>query len=85
VLTCKGTSFAGRVAASLLHASGMPELVTESLAAYEALALGLARDADSLAALKAKLAQSRATAPLFDTARYTRNLENAYLEMHARR
>jgi protein O-GlcNAc transferase len=81
VLTCLGTTFAGRVAASLLHAVGLPELVTLSLAEYEILALRLARDPDALSTLKAKLARNRDTHPLFDTARFTRNLESAFTTM----
>jgi predicted O-linked N-acetylglucosamine transferase (SPINDLY family) len=84
VLTCLGTGFAGRVAASLLQAVGMPELVTQSLEAYESLALKLARDSGALDALKAKLARNRMTQPLFDTTRFTRNLEAAYLAMWER-
>jgi predicted O-linked N-acetylglucosamine transferase (SPINDLY family) len=81
VLTCKGSTFAGRVAASLLHAAGLPELITESLAGYEELAVLLARDCAALSAVKAKLARNRQTMPLFDTARFTRNLESAFSEM----
>jgi predicted O-linked N-acetylglucosamine transferase (SPINDLY family) len=81
VLTCPGATFAGRVAASLLHAAGLPELVAPSLADYEALALRLASDPASLAALKAKLAANRLTTPLFDSARFTRHLEAAYRRM----
>ena len=55
VLTCLGESFAGRVAASLLNAVGLPELITRSLEEYEALALRLAQDPVLLASLKAKL------------------------------
>jgi predicted O-linked N-acetylglucosamine transferase (SPINDLY family) len=84
VLTCKGGTFAGRVAASLLNAAGLPELATESLADYEALALRLAREPARLAGLRAKLAASRATHPLFDTARFTRHLEAAYVQMWER-
>ncbi|HXJ01386.1 MAG TPA: tetratricopeptide repeat protein [Micropepsaceae bacterium] len=84
VLTCKGRTFAGRVAASLLHAAGLPELVTESLDAYEALALRLATDSAMLGRLKNTLAANRKTHPLFDTARFTRHLEAAYIEMLAR-
>jgi len=84
VVTCIGNTFAGRVAASLLKAACLPELITESLAAYEALALNLARDPGALSALKTKLAQNRDTCPLFDTARFTRNLEAAYIAMHER-
>jgi len=81
VLTCIGTTFAGRVGASLLSAIGLPELITDSLAAYEALALSLAHDPAALAAVKAKLLKNRDSAPLFDTGRFTRNLEAAYISM----
>lgn len=78
VVTRIGETFASRVAASLLQAVGLPELVTDSSQAYEALILKLARDPDSLAALRRKLADNRSTAPLFDIARFTRDLEQAY-------
>ena len=81
VLTCVGDTFAGRVAASLLHAVGLPELVTHSLVQYEARALELAHNGSGLTALKAKLAAHRLTHPLFDTALFTRNLESAYTRM----
>ena len=81
VLTCRGATFAGRVAASLLHAVGLPELVADSLAEYKALALKLARDPKLLAAIKVKLARNRDVHPLFDTARFTRHLEAAYTTM----
>ena len=84
VVTCKGATFAGRVAASLLHAAGLDELITESLAAYEAMAISLARDSTILQAIKAKLARNRHTTAVFDTAKFTRNLEAAYEHMHAR-
>jgi len=84
ILTLKGTTWPGRVAASLLHAIGLPELVTDSEAAFEAKAVALARDPASLAALKQKLARNRLTKPLFDTARWTRHVEAAYEEMQAR-
>jgi predicted O-linked N-acetylglucosamine transferase (SPINDLY family) len=83
VLTLRGTAFAGRVAASLLTAVGLPELITENAQDYEALALALARDPARLGALREKLATNRAAAPLFDTARFTRNLEAAYAQMLA--
>jgi protein O-GlcNAc transferase len=82
-LTCRGIAFAGRVAASLLTAAGLPELITESAADYEALALALVRDPTRLSALREKLASARATAPLFDTPRLARDLEAAYLRMLA--
>ena len=81
ILTCTGGSFAGRVAASLLHAVGLDELVTPDLGAYEALALRLAAEPALLAGLRARLAANRATASLFDTPRFTRNLEAAYDRM----
>jgi protein O-GlcNAc transferase len=81
VLTCLGATFAGRVAASLLHAVGLPELVTHSLEEYEALALQLARDPVRLQDLRTKLVHSRLTSPLFDTARFARHIEVAYMTM----
>jgi len=84
VLTCLGKTFAGRVAASLLHAIGLPELVTNSFEEYEALAFHLATHPDSLAAIKARLAANRLTHPLFDTPRLCRNLEAVYIDMWER-
>ena len=81
LLTCCGKSFASRVAASLLNAVGLPELVTHSLEEYEALALKLVREGPSLASIKAKLVRHRGTYPLFDTKRFTRHLEGAYTTM----
>jgi protein O-GlcNAc transferase len=84
VVTCLGSTFAGRVAASLLNAVGLPELITHSLADYEALALDLARHSDRLASIKSKLIRNRASAPLFDTSRYARHIESAYVTMWER-
>jgi protein O-GlcNAc transferase len=84
VLTCAGATYAGRVAGSLLHAVGLPELVTGSLAAYEALALKLTRDPALLASFRQRLARDRDTCPLFDTTRFTRHLEAAYTAMWER-
>jgi protein O-GlcNAc transferase len=81
VLTCAGQSFAARVACSLLHAVGLPELVTHNLADYEALALHLATDTAAYQALRDKLTRQRATAPLFDPVAYTRSLESAFQHM----
>ena len=81
VLTCPETTFAGRVAASLLGAVGLPELVAPNLREYEALALALARDRPRLDALRAKLARNRLTEPLFDTPRFCRHIESAYRRM----
>jgi predicted O-linked N-acetylglucosamine transferase (SPINDLY family) len=84
VLTCLGETFAQRMAGSLLNAVGLPELVTESPGEYEALALSLATDQTSLAALRERLASQRTSHPLFDTRRFTRHLEAAYLAMQQR-
>ena len=84
IVTCKGDTFAGRVAASVLHAAGLPELVTESLVDYETLALRLARDPVVLAGIKAKLKKECDTVALFDVARFTRHIEAAYVAMHER-
>jgi protein O-GlcNAc transferase len=85
LLTCKGAAFAGRVAASLLEAAGLPELVSESLEAYEARALELARDPAQLGTLKKKLLQSLPNAPLFDADCFRRNIEAAYVIMSEQR
>ncbi len=84
VLTCRGGSFPSRVAASILSAAGLPELITTSMEGYRARALDLARDPAALAALKAKIVRERATMPLFDTARFARHLEAAYVTMWER-
>jgi predicted O-linked N-acetylglucosamine transferase (SPINDLY family) len=81
VLTRIGEAFAGRVAASLLTAIGLPEMIARSQAEYEAMAVDLATNPDKLAALKAKLANNRLTTPLFDTELFTRDLERAYEAM----
>lgn len=78
VVTCLGRSFAGRVAASLLRAAALPELVTTSIEAYEARVLALANDRSQLQALRQSLIANRRQLPLFDSARYTRHLEAAY-------
>jgi predicted O-linked N-acetylglucosamine transferase (SPINDLY family) len=83
VITCPGDTFASRVAGSQLNAIGLPELVTGSMGEYERLALRLAREPACLESLRQKLQQNRATAMLFDTGRYTRDLESAYLRMWA--
>jgi predicted O-linked N-acetylglucosamine transferase (SPINDLY family) len=84
VLTCTGTTFAGRVSASLLTAAGLPELITPSLPDYEKLALRLATSPAQLADLRRRLADNRRTAPLFDGVLFARHLEMA-LEIMWRR
>ena len=76
--------FAARVAGSLLHAVGLPELATETAEAYETLAFELATDPARLAAIKAQLAANRTTAPLFDTQLCTRNIEGLFEGVLAR-
>ncbi len=84
VVTFAGTTFAGRVAASLLRAVGLPELITTTWDDYEALAYRLATDAHLLAGIKRKLARNRDCLPLFDTRRFCRHLEAAYVAMWER-
>jgi protein O-GlcNAc transferase len=84
VLTCLGSAFPGRVAASLLHAVGLPELVATSLSEYTTRALELAGDAARLRELRERLACNRTTYPLFDTVRFSRHLEAAYASMWQR-
>lgn len=78
VLTRPGSQFAARVGASLLTAAGLPEMITRTDADYEARALELALDRDALGSLRAKLRRNRHQAPLFDTQKFTRNLERAF-------
>lgn len=82
VLTCRGESFAGRVAASLLEACGMPELIAEDSASYERRAVELAQDRAQLAALREKLNRNLANAPLFDADGFRRGIERAFEIMH---
>ena len=81
VLTCSGEAFAARLGGSLLQAVGLPELITGSLTDYESLAYELANDAPRLLAIRQKLAGNRTTHPLFDTDRYRKNIEAAYVTM----
>ena len=84
VLTRIGETFAGRVAASLLTAIGLPELVTSTMQAYEDLAIELATNPSRLADIRHKLVNNRLTTPLFDTDRFTRHIEAAYTAMYGR-
>lgn len=85
VVTCMGKSFASRVAASLLNAVGLPELVCESQAEFEALAITLAQNPARLSALRERLISNRLKAPLFDTDLMTRHLERAYEQAYTRK
>jgi len=84
VLTRMGQSFASRMAASLLNAIDLPEMITDNQEEYEALAIELAKNPRRLADIKSKLANNRLTAPLFDTPLFTKNLEAAYIKMYER-
>jgi len=84
VLTLMGKSFASRVAASLLNAVGLPELITNTQEEYETLAIELAMNPKKLADIKEKLAVNRLTTPLFDTPLFTKNLEAAYIQIYER-
>jgi protein O-GlcNAc transferase len=84
VLTCRGTTFAGRVGTSLLQAVGLPELATDGLEEYEALARKLATDPELFRSVRGKLQANRATCALFDTDRLRRHIEAAYQTMWER-
>ena len=84
VLTCMGNSFASRVAASLLNAVNLPELITTTQEQYESLAIELATNPEKLKIIKDKLVNNLPTAPLYDTPLFTRHLESAYLTMYDR-
>ncbi len=84
VLTCIGEAFASRVAASLLNAIQLPELITSTQKEYEELAVELATNHEKLTAIRQKLEKNRLTTPLFDTELFTRNIEKAYTAMYER-
>ena len=82
VLTRIGESFASRVAASLLNAIDLPELVTHTKKEYENKAIELANNPNILKGIKNKLNKNRYTKPLFNTKLFTNNLEMAYLKIY---
>jgi predicted O-linked N-acetylglucosamine transferase (SPINDLY family) len=84
VLTCIGHSFASRVAASVINAVNLPELITTTQEQYESLAIELATNPEKLKIIKDKLVNNLPTAPLYDTPLFTRHLESAYLTMYDR-
>ena len=84
VLTCMGNAFAARVAASLLSALDLPELITSTQQGYEEMAVAFATDPQHLRGVNDKLAHHRLIAPLFDSQRFTKHLEAAYLAIHQR-
>lgn len=81
VLTCPGETFASRVAASLVAAAGLPELAVATLDEYEAMAIRLATEPETLSSLRQRLIGNRLTVPLFDIDRYAYHLEQAYERM----
>jgi protein O-GlcNAc transferase len=84
LITTKGTTFPGRVAASLLGAIGLSELVTNSAEEFEALAVKLARDPKALKTVRDKLAKNKSKSALFDTDRFRKHIEAAYMKMWER-
>ena len=84
VITCIGNSFASRVAASLLNAVNLPELITTTQEQYESLAIELATKPEKLKIIKDKLVNNLPTAPLYDTPLFTRHLESAFRTMYDR-
>jgi len=82
VVTCVGESSMSRICASMLHTLEMPELVAGSLQEYEQKVLELVQDPSALKEMREKLAHQKQISPLFNTAHYTRNIENAYLEIN---
>jgi predicted O-linked N-acetylglucosamine transferase (SPINDLY family) len=79
-----GESFASRMAASILNAIYLPELITSTQEEYETLAIELAMNPNKLADIKLKLAKNRLTTPLFNTPLFTKNIEAAYIKMMER-
>ncbi len=84
LVTCSGEAFASRMAGSLLRAVGMPELITDSMADYEALAAKLACDPELMASTRMKLERNRVSEPLFNTKLFTGHLEAAYVAIYER-
>lgn len=81
LVTCPGNTFVGRVASSLLHAVGLPDLVAGNLTEYEELAVKLATTPELLHEVRSRLQRNRLTHPLFDTDRFRRHVEAAYITM----
>ncbi len=84
VLTCMGSSFVSREAASVINAINLPELITTTQEQYESLAIELATDPEKLKIIKGKLVDNLSEAPLYDTPLFTQRLESAYLTMYDR-
>ncbi|MDC0597614.1 hypothetical protein OAP43_07655, partial [Candidatus Pseudothioglobus singularis] len=84
MLTMKGKSYQARMGASIVNAVNLPELITHSQEEYESLAIELATNPDKLKVIKEKLASNLATAPLYDTKLFAKNIESAYTQMYER-
>jgi predicted O-linked N-acetylglucosamine transferase (SPINDLY family) len=84
LITCMGETFASRVAASLLNAIGLPELITTTRNDYEELAIELATNPSKRRGIKDKLEKNRLTTPLFDTALFAKHIETGYTKMYER-
>ncbi len=84
IITKIGNSFSGRVAASMLNAIGLPELITKTENEYEELALYLSKNKNHLKKIKNKLKKNRFESSLFDTKSYVKNIENAYIKIYNR-
>lgn len=84
IITCPGETFVSRGAGSILRALEMPELIAKNLGDYEELAVSIATSPDYLRQIKEKISLKRTTAPLFDSRRYTRHLDAAFMEMWKR-
>ena len=84
ILTCKGNSFASRVAASLLSAVNLPEMITTTQDQYESLAIELSTNPEKMKKIKEKLANNLTTSALYNTSLYTHHIEAAYSKMYER-
>ncbi|MBT8607285.1 hypothetical protein G6656_03195, partial [Polynucleobacter paneuropaeus] len=84
LITIQGSSFASRVASSLLTAVGLEELITQSSEQYETLAVSLSSDRPRINLLKTKLAGCKASSLLYDSKTLTKNIEDCYLKIFAR-
>ena len=84
VITLIGKSFASRVAASLLNAVEMPELITNTREQYESLAIELALDSEKFTDLRNKLINNLPKTALLNCQTFTNNLELAFDKMHQR-
>ena len=84
LLTLKGDSFNSREAANIVNAVNLPEMVTSSQEEYESLAIELANNPNKFSKIKTKLKENLSTAPLYDTAKFTKNIESAYMVMYER-